>query len=99
MNNRYSQSRVVLRLPVAAIALIAFIAAGSTAEMPSPRSPSERTIQETDRKNSRRDVRDTAGIFDTAAVDAARKELRRIERETHVATVIQTVESLQGQKR
>ena len=32
------------------------------------------------------------------AIEAARKELERIERETNVATVIQTVESLRGQK-
>ena len=44
------------------------------------------------------DVKDTAGLFDFDAAQAARKELERIERETGVATVIQTVESLRGQK-
>ena len=43
-------------------------------------------------------MKDTAGLFDAGAIEAARKELRRIERETNVATVIQTVESLRGQK-
>ena len=41
----------------------------------------------------------TRQVFSSAgAIEAAREELRRIERETHVATVIQTVESLRGQK-
>jgi uncharacterized protein GlcG (DUF336 family) len=44
------------------------------------------------------DVKDTAGLFDFDAAQAARKDLERIERETGVATVIQTVESLGGQK-
>jgi uncharacterized protein GlcG (DUF336 family) len=44
------------------------------------------------------DVKDTAGLFDFDAAQAARKELERIDRETGVATVIQTVESLRGQK-
>jgi uncharacterized protein GlcG (DUF336 family) len=43
-------------------------------------------------------VKDTAGLFDFDAVQAARKELERIEHETGVSTVIQTVESLRGQK-
>ena len=44
------------------------------------------------------DVRDTAGLFEFDAAQAARKELERIERDTNVATVIQTVDSLRGQK-
>ena len=44
------------------------------------------------------DVKDTAGLFDVDAVRTARKELERIERETNVATVIQTIESLGGKK-
>jgi glc operon protein GlcG len=43
-------------------------------------------------------VNDPASLFDAGAVDAARKELSRIERATNVATVIETVESLNGQK-
>ena len=43
-------------------------------------------------------MKDTAGLFDVDAVQAARKELERIEHETNVATVIQTVESLRGKK-
>jgi glc operon protein GlcG len=43
-------------------------------------------------------VTDTAGLFDAGATEGARKALRQIEQETHVATVIQTVESLKGQK-
>ena len=43
-------------------------------------------------------VHDTAGLFDRDTVSAARKELERIEHETNIATVIQTAESLRGQK-
>jgi uncharacterized protein GlcG (DUF336 family) len=42
------------------------------------------------------DVIDEAGLFDSGAVEAARKELRRIERDTNLATVVQTVASLKG---
>jgi len=42
------------------------------------------------------DVKDMAGLFGFEAIEAARTELRRIERETNVATVIETVESLRG---
>jgi glc operon protein GlcG len=44
------------------------------------------------------DVMDKAGLFSAGAIEAARQDLRRIERETHVATLIHTVESLRGQK-
>ena len=44
-------------------------------------------------------MKDTAGLFDVDAVRQAREELDRIERSTHVVTLIQTVESLRGQKR
>jgi uncharacterized protein GlcG (DUF336 family) len=42
------------------------------------------------------DVIDEPGLFDPSAVDAARQDLRRIERDTNLATVIQTVASLKG---
>jgi uncharacterized protein GlcG (DUF336 family) len=42
------------------------------------------------------DVIDEAGLFDTSAVEAARKELRRIERDANLAAVIRTVTSLKG---
>jgi uncharacterized membrane protein YgcG len=42
------------------------------------------------------DVRDSARLFQPAAVAAARKELERIERDTHLATIIETVETLTG---
>jgi glc operon protein GlcG len=43
------------------------------------------------------DVQDKAGLFEPAAVEAGRNELRRLERETNVATVIRTVETLKGE--
>jgi uncharacterized protein GlcG (DUF336 family) len=43
------------------------------------------------------DVRDIAKLFDEAAVVDAHKELRRIENETNVSTVIETVETLKGE--
>jgi glc operon protein GlcG len=42
------------------------------------------------------DVMDGAAMFSTGAIAAAQKELARLERETNVAAVIQTVESLRG---
>ena len=41
-------------------------------------------------------IDDRAGLFSASAIESARKELERIERETHVETTIQTVESLEG---
>ncbi len=43
------------------------------------------------------DVRDIAKLFDEATVVDAHKELRRIEHETNVSTVIETVETLKGE--
>ena len=43
------------------------------------------------------DVRDIAKLFDEAAIATAHKELRRIEHETNVSTVIETVETLKGE--
>ena len=43
-------------------------------------------------------VKDAAGLFDLGAIESARKELLRLEAETNVATVIETIESLKGQK-
>jgi len=43
------------------------------------------------------DVRDNAKVFDEEAVAAAHKELRRIEHETSVAIVIETIETLKGE--
>jgi uncharacterized protein GlcG (DUF336 family) len=42
------------------------------------------------------DVEDTAKLFGAEAVASARKELRRIESETKVATIIETIETLKG---
>src|SRR5262245_45942481 len=42
-------------------------------------------------------VRDGAGLFGGSAIDAARNELRRIERETKIATMIETVDTLRGE--
>ncbi len=41
-------------------------------------------------------IDDRAGLFSASAIEGARKELDRIERETHMETTIQTVESLEG---
>jgi glc operon protein GlcG len=46
----------------------------------------------------RSDIRDSAALFGPAAVAAARQELERIERETYVATIVETVDSLTGGK-
>lgn len=43
------------------------------------------------------DVRDNAKVFDDEAIAASRKELRRIEHETSVAIVIETIETLKGE--
>ena len=59
--------------------------------------PLRSTVDEEQKKHGS-DVKDTAGLFDVRRGQAARKELERIEHETNVATVIQTVESLGGQK-
>jgi glc operon protein GlcG len=78
------------------IALLAVFAHGwkpAIAARPALESP----IQEADRTLAS-DIKDATGLFDTEAADLARKELRRIERETNVATVIRAVESLRGQK-
>jgi glc operon protein GlcG len=39
-------------------------------------------------------VRDSAKLFEPAAITAAQQELERIERETYVATIIETVETV-----
>jgi uncharacterized protein GlcG (DUF336 family) len=57
-----------------------------------------RSVVDEGQKKHESAVKDTAGLFDFDAVQAARKELERIERETNIATVIQTVESVRGQK-
>jgi uncharacterized protein GlcG (DUF336 family) len=43
------------------------------------------------------DVRDNAKVFDEETIAEARKELRRIEHETSVPTVIETIETLKGE--
>ena len=42
------------------------------------------------------DIIDEGSLFDSGAIEAARKELRRIERDTNLTTVIHTVASLKG---
>jgi uncharacterized protein GlcG (DUF336 family) len=44
------------------------------------------------------DIRDPASLFGAGATVAARKELQRIERETNLATIIETVDTLKGLK-
>jgi glc operon protein GlcG len=43
------------------------------------------------------EVRDTAGLFGAGAITAAERRLRAIEKETQVATRIETLESLKGE--
>jgi len=43
------------------------------------------------------EVRDTAGLFGAGAITAAERRLRTIEKETQVATRIETVDSLKGE--
>jgi uncharacterized protein GlcG (DUF336 family) len=57
-----------------------------------------RSVVDEGQKKHESAVKDTAGLFDFDAVQAVRKELERIERDTNIATVIQTVESVRGQK-
>ncbi len=42
-------------------------------------------------------IRDRAGLFDTGTVGKAEETLNQIERETKVATTIETIDSLDGQ--
>jgi len=44
------------------------------------------------------DIRDHASLFGAGATAAARKELQRIERETNLATIIETIDSLNSLK-
>jgi uncharacterized protein GlcG (DUF336 family) len=60
------------------------------AQLPGPK---ESGSKETEGKTLS-DVRDIAKMFDDEPVAAARKELRRIEHEMNVSTVIETVETL-----
>jgi uncharacterized protein GlcG (DUF336 family) len=80
----------------AILALLAFFA-GWSGQRTVAQEPLRSAVNEEEKKHGS-DVQDKAGLFDLGAVKAARKELERIERETNVATVIQTVESLGGQK-
>jgi glc operon protein GlcG len=43
-------------------------------------------------------IRDVAGMFDLEAIRKARAELDRIERERHVPVLIETVESVEGER-
>jgi glc operon protein GlcG len=79
----------------AIIALLVLYAGWRGAET-AAQDTSRAAIKEGDTKLGS-DVKDTAGLFEFDAITAARKELARIERETNVATVIQTVDSLRGQ--
>jgi uncharacterized protein GlcG (DUF336 family) len=84
-------------LPRAAILLLASLIAG----LWGPETPAQEPLLTQTEKNEKKhgsDVKDMAGLFEFDAVLAARKELERIEHETNLATVIQTVESLKGQK-
>ncbi len=42
------------------------------------------------------EIIDSANMFDTGAIAAAREELRRIEREAKLATIIETIDTLEG---
>jgi glc operon protein GlcG len=47
-------------------------------------------------KKAASDIIDEAKLFSPTAVESSRGELRRLEREKHVATIIQTIDSLGG---
>jgi uncharacterized protein GlcG (DUF336 family) len=74
----------------AKIALIAFCAILGAASFARGQS----TAEENRKLGS--DIIDEASLFDSGAIEAARKELRRIERDTNLTTVIHTVASLKG---
>jgi uncharacterized protein GlcG (DUF336 family) len=78
------------------VALLVLVAGWSTTQM-AAQEQLRSAIKAGDHKLAS-EVADTAGLFGADAIEAARQDLRRIEHETHVATVIQTVESLRGQK-
>ena len=84
-------------LPRAAILALASLIPGWWEPKTPAQEPLLTPIEKSERKHGS-DVKDTANLFELDAVQAARKELERIEHETKVATVIQTVESLKGQK-
>jgi uncharacterized protein GlcG (DUF336 family) len=80
-----------------AIVAILALSTGSSAFPASAQEPL-RSVVDDGQKKHRSEVNDTAGLFDSDVILAARKELERIEHETTLTTVIQTVESLRGQK-
>jgi len=78
------------------LAFLAMLACWGEAKAQQPRVPTGAGSTETEGKTLS-DVHDIAKMFDDQAIAAARKELRRIEHETSVPTVIETVETLKGE--
>jgi glc operon protein GlcG len=81
----------------AAVALLAVLGCGvgaqAVAQEPSPGGLVDRQPKPAS------EIKDSARLFSAGATALARKELQRIERETKVATVIETIETLKGAKR
>ena len=96
MNDLYGRARRAWLFKGAILTLLALFAGWRGPET-AAQEPLRSRIDKGEKKHGS-DVKDTAGLFEFDALQAARKELERIERETNVATVIQTVESLRGQK-
>jgi glc operon protein GlcG len=90
MNQTLAEARRTRQHLCAVIALVVLCTLKGETKLVAQEAPRER-----DPKLAS-DVKDSAGLFRSDAIAAARKELLRIERETKVATAIQTVESLQG---
>jgi glc operon protein GlcG len=84
------------RAKSAALALAAGLACWAPAQAGAQEVKSAATAPRATKLHS--DIRDSAKLFGPAAVAAARQELERIERETYVATIIETVESLKQGK-
>jgi glc operon protein GlcG len=96
MNGSFAETSRLCRARSVTVAFLAVLAGWVPAEAGAQETKPDALTHRDTKPHS--DVKDTASLFGTAAVTSARKELERIERETYVATIIETVETLKGKK-
>jgi uncharacterized protein GlcG (DUF336 family) len=86
-----SDSRLVALLPTGVVMLLALVlTARARAQEPAPKAAAARG-------KAAAGVRDGARLFKAEVVGQANQELERLERDLHVATFVETIESLKGE--
>jgi glc operon protein GlcG len=87
--------RLLARAEIASCMLLLGLACSITAASAAQSTQPKVAVESSARLSSQ--VKDQAGVFGGAAIAAAREDLKRIERDTGVATIIETTPTLAGE--